>query len=52
MDDIRTASIVGADDVLSNKDAQVRRGVAESSYTHAQGHAADGTLEKNGRGKR
>ena len=28
MDDIRTASIVGADDVLSNKDAQVRRGVA------------------------
>ena len=28
MDDIRTASIVGADVVLSNKDAQVRRGVA------------------------
>ena len=28
MDDIRTTSIVGADDVLSNKDAQVRRGVA------------------------
>ena len=34
MDDIRTASIVGADDVLSNKDAQVRRGVAEIGRAH------------------
>ena len=49
MDDIRTASIVGADDVLSNKDAQVRRGVAGIFFMYkcAGARAARmGTLEE------
>lgn len=49
MDDIRTASIVGADDVLSNKDAAVRRGVAGIFFMYkcAGAKAAQmGTLEE------
>ena len=49
MDDIKTASIVGADDVLSNKDVAVRRGVAGIFFMYkcAGARAARmGTLEE------
>lgn len=49
MDDIKTASIVGADDVLSNKDPDVRRGVAGIFFMYkcAGAKAAEkGTLEE------
>ena len=51
MDDIRTASIVGADDVLSNKDAQVRRGVAGIFFMYKCDGNAGGSIGRGKKGK-